>query len=100
MNTAGSGMSPTTNLRRSTRVAIRVRIEVDATGFACEGETIVVNLHGALVNTSSVLELGTRVTIHVQLTGKSAPARVVYANQKHASHFGTELGNPQNLWGV
>ena len=88
------------DLRRSTRVPIRVCIEVHATGLSCEGETIVVNLHGALVRTSSQLELGARISIHVQLTGKSAVARVVFASRERPLEFGIGLDHPQNIWGV
>ena len=88
------------NLRRSTRVPIRVRIDVQATGISCEGETITVNLHGALLKTSEALELGARIKIHVQLTGKSADARVVFADSEEALHFGVALDRPENIWGI
>src|SRR5205807_5360817 len=55
-------------LRRSTRVPIRVRIDVEDTGLSCERETIVVNLHGALLKTSGQPELGARITVYVQLS--------------------------------
>ncbi|HVH86114.1 MAG TPA: PilZ domain-containing protein [Terriglobales bacterium] len=89
-----------TNLRRSTRVPIRVRIEVQATGLSCDGETIVVNMHGALVKTSDPLELGARISVHVQLTGKSADARVVFASRERPLEFGVGLDRPQNIWGI
>jgi hypothetical protein len=88
------------DLRRSTRVPIRIRLEVQGTGFSWEGETIVVNLHGALLKTSGKLELGDRITIHVQLTAKSADARVVFASRKRPSEFGVALDVPQNIWGI
>ena len=88
------------DLRRSTRVPIRVRLEVQATGVSYEGETITVNLHGALVKTSARLELGAAIAIHVQLTGKSADARVVFASREHPLEFGIALGKPQNIWGI
>ncbi|HEU5231742.1 MAG TPA: PilZ domain-containing protein [Terriglobales bacterium] len=88
------------DLRRSTRVPIRVRIEVHATGLSCDGETIVVNLHGALVRTTSRLELGARISVHVQLTGKSADARVVFASRERPLEFGIGLDTPQNIWGI
>ena len=57
--------------RRSTRVPLLVTIE--ALGIAepltCEGETIMVNLHGALISTSVALSAGMKITIHVYLTG-------------------------------
>ena len=65
-----------------------------------EGETIVVNLHGALVKTSSRLEVGAAIAIHVQLTGKSADARVVFASLEHPLGFGIALDKPQNIWGI
>ena len=88
------------DLRRSTRVPIRVRIDVQATGLSCEGETIVVNLHGALVRTTGPLELGARITVHVQLTGKSAGARVVFASRERPLEYGIGLDRPQNIWGI
>jgi len=88
------------DLRRSTRVPIRVRIEVQATGFACDGETITVNLHGALLQSSGALELGANVTLYVPLTGKSTGARVVFASRTEALHFGLALDRPENIWGI
>ncbi len=99
-------MSPDTgplgpaNLRRSTRVPIRVFLEVRATGLTCDGETVVVNLHGALVKTTARLQVGSQITILVQLTGKSAQGRVVFASEESPLHFGIALDHPQNIWGV
>ncbi len=97
---SGTGARPYKDLRRSTRVPIRVRIEVQSTGLSCDGETIVVNLHGALVKTSSQLELGAGINVHVQLTGKAAAARVVFASRQSALEVGIALDHPQNIWGV
>ena len=88
------------DLRRSTRVPIRVRLEVQATGMSYEGETIVVNLHGALVKTSGRLDLGAAIAMHVQLTGKSADARVVFASRERPLEFGIALDKAQNIWGI
>jgi hypothetical protein len=68
--------------------------------LSCEGETIVVNLHGALVKTSGRLELGAKITVNVQLTGKSADARVVFASRERPSEYGIALDKPQNIWGI
>jgi len=92
--------SPRRELRRSTRVPIRVQIEVHATGLKCDGETIFVNLHGALLKTTAPLELGARITIVVQLTSKSADARVVFASREYPLEFGIALEKFQNIWGV
>jgi hypothetical protein len=67
--------------RRSTRVPLKVLIAIEGGGAesrACEGETIVVNLHGALIATAIGLSTGMRISIHVYLTDKRAVARVVY----------------------
>jgi hypothetical protein len=81
-------------------VPIQIRIDLEATGVSCNGETIVVNLHGALVKSAARLELGTRITVHVQLTGKSAAARVVFASRERPLEFGIALDKPENIWGV
>ena len=87
------------NLRRSTRVPIQVQIEVKASGRTLSGETVVVNLHGALLKTLEPLEVGGQITLHVSLTGKSAGARVVFADPEQAFHFGIALTVPENIWG-
>ena len=50
-----------TGTRRSTRIETDVLIEVQGEGFAYAGETVRVNLHGALIRTSAPLEIGTPV---------------------------------------
>ena len=79
---------------------MRVLIDVHGTGMSCDGETIVVNLHGALLRTSSQLELGSRITVHVHLTGKSAAAQVVFTSPQQPLEFGIGLDHPQNIWGI
>ena len=88
--------------RRSTRVPLKVVITVEggAEPRTCDGETIVVNLHGALIATAIGLSNGIRISIHVYLTDKRATARVVYVDPKKPLHCGIELDEPQNIWGV
>jgi hypothetical protein len=88
--------------RRSTRVPLKVLITVegDAESRTCEGETIVVNLHGALIATAIGLSSGMRISIRVYLTDKCAAARVVYIDPKNPLHCGIELDEPRNIWGV
>jgi hypothetical protein len=64
--------------RRSTRVPLKVGITVEsgAERVTCEGETVVVNLHGALLSTTIGLNVGMRISIHVYLTDKRAKAAV------------------------
>jgi hypothetical protein len=87
--------------RRSTRVSIKVSIEVEAAEhFTCEAETIVVNLHGALISTPRAMNVGMRITVRVYLTDKHAKARVVYVDPARPLQCGIELDQPHNIWGV
>ncbi len=88
--------------RRSSRVPLKVAIAVegDAASLTCEGETVVVNLHGALISSGIALGVGMRISIHVYLTDKRAKARVAYIDPEDASRCGVELDQPQNIWGV
>jgi hypothetical protein len=88
-----------TTPRRSTRIAADILIEVQGEKFAYAGETITVNLHGALVRIAAPLKPGDRVTVHVHQTGKSAIASIVFADYE-VSRFGIELECPDNIWGV
>ena len=85
--------------RRSTRVPLKVVIAIEG-GAECEGETIVVNLHGAMVATAIGLKGDTRISIHVHLTDKRSAARVVYVDSRNPLRCGIELEKPQNIWGV
>ena len=88
--------------RRSTRVPLKVIIAIKdgVESRTCEGETIVVNLHGALIATAIGLSSGMKISIRVYLTDKRAAARVVYTDPKNPLHCGIELSEPQNIWGV
>jgi hypothetical protein len=88
--------------RRSTRVPLKVAVTVEsgAESLTCEGETVVVNLHGALLSTTIGLNVGMSISIHVYLTDKRAKARVVYAEPENPLRCGVELDQPRNIWGV
>jgi hypothetical protein len=88
--------------RRSTRVPLKVVITIEggAQSLRCEGETIVVNLHGALISTAIALAVGMRISIRVYLTDKRAAARVVCIDPKNPLQCGIELDEPRNIWGV
>ena len=88
--------------RRSTRVPLKVVIAVEggAESLTCEGETIIVNLHGALISTAIGLSVGMRISIHVYLTDKRAKARVVYVDPEKPLRCGIELDQARNIWGV
>jgi len=88
--------------RRSTRIRLKVRI--DAKGLTepltCEGETIVVNHHGALISTSVPLRVGMRIEIRVILTDERGLAQVVYVDPDWPRHCGIALEKPRNIWGA
>ena len=88
--------------RRSTRVPLRVVIEAQGITepLTCEGETIVVNLHGAFISTAIPLSKGMKIKIAVNLTGKRANAEVVYVDPERPLHCGIALAKPANIWGV
>jgi hypothetical protein len=88
--------------RRSTRVPLKVWIEAKGVTepLTCEGETIVVNLHGARISTSVPLRVGMKIQIHVVLTDKRALAQVVYVDPDWPRHCGIGLEQPENIWGV
>jgi len=84
--------------RRSTRVELKVTIEVQGQELRCKGETVIVNLHGALINVTAPLEVGMRILLFVFITGKQSYARVV--SVPTPLQCGIELDRPQNIWGV
>jgi len=88
--------------RRSTRVPMKVVIALEdgSGGRTCDGQTIVVNVHGALIATAIGLSTGMRISVYVYLTDKRAGARVVSIDSKNPLHCGIELDKPRNIWGV
>ena len=93
---------PAPDRRRSTRVRLKVAIEAQgvAEPLKCEGETEVVNLHGAFISTAIALRVGMTVDIRVVVTGKSARATVIYVNREKPRLCGVALDQSQNIWGV
>ena len=88
--------------RRSTRVRLKVAIEAQgiAEPLNCEGETEIVNLHGAFISTAIALRVGITVDVRVVLTGKCARATVVYVDPEQPRFCGVALDQSQNIWGV
>lgn len=88
--------------RRSTRVRLKVVIEAQGITepLTCEGETIVVNRHGALISTAVVLRVGMRIEIRVILSDKRAVADVVYVDPEQPRVCGIGLVEPQNIRGL
>jgi hypothetical protein len=98
--------SPGVDNRRSSRIPLVIRIVVAGihpdTGvcFQAIGKTLVVNKHGALINTIPGLQSGMRLCITVATTGKSAGAHVVWDTPGSEGRYGIELETPENPWGV
>jgi hypothetical protein len=88
--------------RRSIRVQLEVGIVAVGTSepLACEGDTIVVNFHGALISTHVPLHVGMQIEVCVILTAKRASAEVVYVHPEQPLQCGIALTKPQNIWGV
>jgi PilZ domain len=86
--------------RRSTRVPLKVLIEVQDCAESLPGETIMVNLHGALISISTQLSIGMTISVYVYLTDKRAKAQVVYIDPENPMRVGIELDKPRNIWGV
>jgi hypothetical protein len=89
-------------LRRSTRVPLKVRIVALGVSepLTCDGETVVVNCHGALISCGVPLRRGMKIQITVFLTDKRAAAEVVYVNPEQPFVCGIALTTPENIWGI
>jgi hypothetical protein len=68
--------------------------------LTCDGETIVVNRHGALISTTIALPMGLKIEIHVIITGKHANAEIVYVDAERPFVCGVALDKPENVWGL
>ena len=89
------------NQRRSTRVPLRVTIETSgAESATCEGETVIVNLHGALIRSSAALSVGQKIQLEVFITGKKVEGEVIWSDPEKPLTYGVALVPPQNVWGV
>jgi len=69
-------------------------------GETIYGETIVVNLHGALISTDFPLRMGMKIQIHVFVTNTRATADVVHVDPDRPRVSGIGLAIPENIWGV
>ena len=87
--------------RRSTRVRLKVAIETKgvAEPLNCEGETVIVNLHGAFISTAVKLRVGMTIDIRVVMTGKRARATVIYVDREQPRLCGVALDQSQNISG-
>ena len=88
--------------RRSTRVRLKLAIEAEgiAEPVSCQGETVVVNRHGAMILTNVGLRVGMRIQVRVIVTKKHSLADVVYVDPEQPRLCGIGLVKPENIWGV
>ena len=86
--------------RRSTRVELRIVILLEGVTdpLMCDGETLVVNRHGALISASVPLEVELKIKIQVALTGMRAYAKVVHVDPERPQRCGIALEKPENIW--
>jgi hypothetical protein len=86
--------------RRSTRVAFKIVISVQALteSLTCDGETLVVNRHGALISSSIPLRLEMKIRIQVVSTGMRADAKVIHVDPERPPVCGIALEKPENIW--
>jgi hypothetical protein len=94
------------NERRSSRLLLSVRIVVSGTNpengkdFEVAGKTLVVNKHGALIQTMGGLKRGMAILVTVPSRDQSAWAHIVWANPADEGKYGIEFETSQNVWGV
>lgn len=87
--------------RRSTRVPLKVVIAAQGNEqLTCDGETIIVNRHGALISCTAPLRVEMKIEIYVLVTDKRALAKVVYVDPERPGVCGIALAQPENIWGV
>jgi hypothetical protein len=88
--------------RRSTRVPLRIVISAQGVSesLTCDGETIVVNRHGALICSTVPLPMGLKIEVHVIMTDKRAKAEVVHLGAERPFVCGIAMDKPQNIWGL
>lgn len=87
--------------RRSVRAPLKLTITVGGNASKLVlGETIIVNVHGALIRTSIPLAKNAKISIHVYLTDKRAAATVVHIDPENSLQCGIELEQPRNIWGM
>ena len=88
--------------RRSTRVPLKVVISAQGISerLTCDGETVIVNRHGALVSCTVPLRMGLKIEIHVIMTDKRANAEVVYVDAERPFVCAIALAKPENIWGL
>ena len=86
--------------RRSTRVVLKIVILVEGVTepLMCDGVTLVVNRHGALISAAAPLREELKIKVQVVLTGMRANAKVVHIDPERPQVCGIALEKPENIW--
>ena len=86
--------------RRSTRVELKIVILVEGVSepLMCDGVTLVVSRHGALISAAAPLRNELKIKIQVLLTGMRANAKVVHVDPERPQICGIALEKPENIW--
>jgi hypothetical protein len=104
MREVSESLSPEPIRESPGSMRVRLQLQIKAEGVSepltCEGETIVVNRHGALISTTVRLRVGMKIEIRVIQTDRRALAQVVYVDPDWPRQCGIGFENPQNVWGV
>lgn len=90
--------------RRSARVQLKIQLSIEiGDDTVLEGETISVSKHGARIRVTSTrgrLSHGERLKVSLRRGQTAQPARVVWLDKRSDPHYGIELDDPGNFWGV
>jgi PilZ domain-containing protein len=90
--------------RRSARVQLKIQIVLELSdSTVLDAETSTVSKHGARIRVTSTrghLAHGQRVIVRMRRGRQSQAARVVWVDKRSESHYGIELEQGGNFWGV
>jgi PilZ domain-containing protein len=86
--------------RRSTRVPLQILITLLSLDgpLTCDGETITVSRHGALISSGVPLRKEMKIKIQVFSTGMRADAKVIHVDPERPRMRGIALEKPENIW--
>lgn len=98
----------TLKARRTTRVPLRVPVQlgIEEGGAArtLDGWTVIVNIHGAKIESKRKMQVNEKVKVTVPITRKTQSGLVVWSSEVPSAagnfEFAIELTEPGNLWGV
>ncbi|MGZ4833302.1 MAG: PilZ domain-containing protein [Terriglobales bacterium] len=97
-------VSPRAYKRRSARVQLKIQLSIEiGDDSVLDAETITVSKHGARIRITSTrgqLTNGERVRVKMRRGQQSQPGRVVWMDKRSDPHYGIELDDPGNFWGV